>query len=199
MIDTSKFQEHTVALYHLDNFSCVIETVDARSLLVVERFDLFAKLFYVEYRNSNPDLAHKIYVEHIKAFNPDAKEPGREDKNSFQDFVSSFNVIIDNFGNGEFDDTISIVPVDKNGIILDGAHRVSALAYYNKKVRIARFPEVERKCRFDYKYFKKRGLSWTTCDLIANYMVKWCNNLYVACLWPKLSMRQKDIDRKSVV
>lgn len=193
MIDVSKFQEHTVRLYCLDNSPYTIETVDARSLLVVERFDLFAKLFYVEFRETKAELARKIYIEHIKAFNPDAKEPGREDKKSFQDFVSSFNALIDNFRDGEFDDTVSIVPVDKNGIILDGAHRVSALAYYNKKVRIARFSDVECVCRFDYKYFKLRGLSWLTCDFIANYMVKWCKNLYVACLWPRLSSQQKDM------
>ena len=113
-------------------------------------------------------MATKVYSEHIKAFNPDFKEPGRDDKNGCSDFINDFNAIIRQFKNNEFDDSISIVPVDKNGIILDGSHRLAALAYYNRTITIARFHNVTAKCRFDYDYFLNRGLSRTIADIIAN-------------------------------
>lgn len=190
-MDFSLLQEHTVDIYQLKSHDCKVEKVPARSLLAPQRFDLFAKLFYISNLENDRDNALKVYNEHIKAFNPDGKEPGREDKNGVNDFVAAFDHIIDQFRNHEFDDTISIIPVDKNGVILDGAHRVAALAYFNREVTIVRFDDVEAKCDFDYNYFKNRGLPWDVVDVIALEMVKWLDQLLVACLWPSTDGQQK--------
>ena len=185
-MDYSLLQQHTVKIYHLENRRCVLKRMPARSLLVPQRFDLFAKLFYIGHVDEDPSSALKVYKEHIKAFNPDEKEPGRVEKNSVEDFVAAFNAIIADFRYRDFDDTISIVPVDKNGVILDGAHRVSALAFFDREVTVAQFSDVKAKCDFDYQYFMKRGLSLSLCDMIAHEMVRWLDNMLVACLWPRL-------------
>ena len=181
-----RLQSHTVSIYHLTDDMVEEEIVDVRSLLNPTRFDLFAKLYYIRNRKENPTEAERIYKEHIKAFNPDLKEPGRDDKNGLDDFVSSFNQLIDQFETQDFNTEISLVPVTEDGVILDGAHRVAALAYYDKKVGIARCRGVKPKADFDFQYFKSRGLSWDTMDVIANEMVHWIPNMYVACLWPKM-------------
>ena len=149
-------------------------------------FNLFAKLYYIRNRKENPAESERIYKEHIKAFNPDLKEPGREDKNGVDDFVSSFNQLINQFETQDFNTDVSLVPVTEDRVILDGAHRVATLAYYDKKVGIARCKGIKPKADFDYLYFKNRGLSWSTMDVIANEMVRWVPNVYVACLWPKM-------------
>lgn len=192
-MDYNLLQQHTVNIYQLRNHDYKIRRVKARSLLKPQRFDLFAKLFYIKNVTIRKEEALKVYCEHIKAFNPDEHEPGREDKNGIQDFVSVFDDIINLFKDTDFDDKISIVPVDKNGVILDGAHRIATLAYYDKTVTVAQFNDVVAKCDFDYEYFKGRGLAWSVCDTIANEMIMWCDNLLVACLWPRMgNKRVKD-------
>lgn len=192
-MDFSLLQPHTVDLYKLKERDCSLMRVNARSLLVVQRFDLFAKLFYIENISNNPQEAKRIYTEHIKAFNPDGCEPGRNDKNGVDDFVASFDKIIEHFKEHEFDEHISVVPVDKNGVILDGSHRVAALAFYNREVTIAQFNDVEAVCTFDFNYFKNRGLAWDVCDLIALELVKWVDSVYAACIWPSNSQNNQQI------
>ena len=186
-------QEHTIEIYNLAQKEYTIEVVNARELLHVSRFDLFAKLYYARNRESNYDDALTVYKQHILAFNPDLKEPGREDKNSIDDFVNTFDELLYQFKKQEFDDTVSLVPIDEEGIILDGAHRVAALAYYDKKVTVLHFKNVHSKGPFDYKYFKDRGLSWHIADLIAREITIWRKDMLIACLWPGLG----DIRRKN--
>lgn len=179
-------QPHTVQLYGLASKTYLIQKVKARTLLSVRRFDLFAKLFYASNRLNNPKVAREVYLQHIKAFNPDGKEPGRDDKNSFDIFINVFDSLLDYFKDNEFDDNVSIIPVSSEGIILDGAHRLAALAYYDKFVTIAKFENVEPVCQFDYVYFKMRGLPQAISDIIANEIILWKPNCLVACLWPRM-------------
>lgn len=190
-------QSHTVNIYNLESKEYKCEVVNARSLLHVSRFDLFAKMYYARNRIKQHEKALSVYIQHIKAFNPDLKEPGRDDKVTLESFVGTFDGLLDYFKDNNFDDAISIVPVDEDGVILDGAHRVAALAYYNKKITILRFSGVKSKGPFDYKYFKERGLSWSICDLIANEIPLWRNDILVACLWPQMgNLKCKNIGVK---
>lgn len=187
----SLFQQHTVDIYGLMDKSFIIQRVPARSLLHVSRFDLFAKLFYISNRETNPEIAREVYSNHIQAFNPDGKEPGRTDKNGVGDFIMAFDKLIDHFKDNDFDETISLIPVGSRGVILDGSHRVAVLAYFDKEVCIARFEDVNPKCVFDYQYFHKRGLSWKTADLIALETLRWRDKLFVGCFWPRINSEQK--------
>lgn len=184
-------QKHTIDIYNLNNEEYIVENVKADTLLDCNRFDLFAKIGYIRNKELNNDLAISIYSEHIKAFNPDLKEPGRDDKNGLDDFINTFDELIDKLKSNSFDPNISLIPIDKNGIILDGAHRVSALAYYNKSVDVIRFPNVTSKAIFNYQYFRKRGLSNDILDKIALEALFNKDNIYVACLWPKMGNYKK--------
>jgi hypothetical protein len=185
-MDYTLFQEHTVHLFDLRHHAFEIKTVRARTLLNVHRFDLFAKLFYARKREENRSLALEVYLKHIKAFNPDGREPGRDDKTSFDDFVATYDKLLDYFENNEFDRTRSIIPVTSDGVILDGAHRIAALAYYDKEVTIAVFEGVIPKGQFDYIYFKTRGLPQQISDIIAKEILYWTPNCLVACMWPRM-------------
>ncbi len=193
-LDYSLIQPHTIEIYNLNNKVCQLKTIPARKLLVGERFDLFAKLFYIKKRKSNPLQATQVYAEHIKAFNPDLKEPGRDDKNSVEDFTSVFDQLIDTFEHGEFDSTVSIVPIDSRGVILDGAHRVAALAFYDKQVTVAQFDDVQSRGRFDYDYFKFRGLKNSVLDIVALDMTYWLPDIKVACLWPSVKDKTQAVN-----
>lgn len=185
-INFSLLQAHTVKIYSLEQKKYELQNVSARSLLTGQRFDLFAKLFYIRNRQKNKSLALEVYKQHIRAFNPDLREPGREDKNNYDDFISTFDALIDDLTINGFDSSKSLIPVDEDGVILDGAHRLCALAYADKQVRIVKFKDVKSKAKFDYDYFLKRGLSWKTADIIAFEMVRWLPNMLIACLWPRM-------------
>ena len=189
MIDL--LQKHTVDLYDLKNKEFELQKIPARELITVSRFDLFAKMTYIKYRKSNLDYAKKIYTEHIKVFNPDLKEPGREDKNGLEDFITTFDELIDYFEFNEFDSMVSLIPVSETGVILDGSHRLAALAYFDKKVSIIKFKGVQSAAKFDYAYFIKRGLSIEAADTITYEGFSFINNLYIACLWPKMGSIQE--------
>lgn len=193
------FQEHTVKLYNLRNHPYIIQKVNARELLSVYRFDLFAKLFYACHRDENSELAREVYLKHIKAFNPDGKEPGRSDKHSFNDFIQTYDRLLDYFKDHDFDASRSVVPVSSDGIILDGAHRVAALAYYDKEVTIARFEDVVPVCQFDYYYFRQRGLIQEICDIIAKEVILWKKGCYVACLWPRMGNDHQKVLAKNLI
>lgn len=192
-------QRHTVELYDLTHKEYEELEVPARTLLVAQRFDLFAKLYYIKNRKTSRKEALEVYNNHIKAFNPDLKEPGRDDKNGYDDFVVSFDTIIEDIEQNGFDSNKSIVPVDENGVILDGAHRVSILAYLDKTVSIVRFKNVVSKGRFDYDYFLKRGLSWKIADIIALEMVQWRPNMLIACLWPRMGGPEAKKETLSII
>jgi len=189
-------QKHTVDLYDLKNKEFEFQKISAQELITVSRFDLFAKMTYIKHRSSNPDYAKKIYAEHIKAFNPNLKEPGREDKNSLEDFIIAFDKLINHFKDNEFDAEVSLIPVSEGGVILDGSHRLAALAYFKKEVSILKFKRVEPIAKFDYCYFISRGLLIETADKITYEAVHFVDNLFIACLWPKMgSIRDRSFAR----
>ena len=185
-VDYNLLQPHTVALYGLEMQLGVVETLPARELLSPARFDLFAKLYYLRHREKQPDLAKRVYIEHIRCFNPDGKEPGRDDKTGFDDFLDAFSRLFDEIREHGFNPKKSLIPVGSNGVILDGAHRVAILAFLDLPATICRFDDVVSKGPFDYQYFIKRGLSLDLADLIAFEAAHWLPNLRVACLWPRM-------------
>ncbi len=189
----SLLQRHTIEIYALQGRPCTVERVPARELLSVLRFDLFAKLYYIRHRSADPDEAMAVYSGHIRAFNPDLREPGRSDKTTLEAFVGTFNQLIDAFANGDFDETLSLIPIGEGNVILDGAHRIAALASRGKSVTIARFPGV-RAHHFTYEYFMKRGLSFALCDKIAEEMTHWMADLKAVCLWPSVRQKGKAVE-----
>jgi hypothetical protein len=66
-------------------------------------------------------------------------EPGNDSKNNIHKYFNVFNNLIDNIKHSGLDNKTSVIPVGKNNVILDGAHRVASVAYYNLKVPIIRF------------------------------------------------------------
>lgn len=181
-----KLQDYTVKLYGLENEPYEIETLDRlNQFLVPNRFDLFAKLLYISLKQSDSSKARFVYLDHIRAFNPDGREPGCNNKRRLQDFVTSFETLIHDLNYYGFDSSQSLIPVDKNGVILDGSHRVATLIRYAKGATIVRFPNVEAKYSFNWQFFQKRGISNEVIALVMREMLKWKPSLRIACLWQK--------------
>ena len=175
-----------------------IERVNAIDLLCPQRIDLTAKIAYIESKVNGADMsfARELYRKHIEAFSEGYfTEPGDENKTNLEAFFSAFDDLIENISKNGFDESLSLIPVGKNNIILDGAHRTACAIYFQKEVTIIRFDDLE--VNFDYTYFRKRHLSEEMLEYMAVLYSKYCvKNLYFACIWPVAneSLRTDAID-----
>lgn len=170
--------------YDLRNHEYEIISLPATELLSCGRFDLFAKLFYIRNRGTRPLLAKRVYLESLHVMVPFGKEWGKEEeKSSFAIHVRAFNDLIDEFRSGDFNPSISIVPIGKDKVLLDGAHRVAALAYYGKDVTVCSFSAVEGLV-FPHPFFLESGrITGYVMDLIALEGVRWLKGLNMLISW----------------
>lgn len=163
-----------------------IREIDAKELLCPDRLDLAAKIAYIETREKGRDMsfARELYQKHIEAFSEGYyTEPGDENKDSLERFFSVFDELIDNYKENGFDSDKSLVPIGRDNIILDGAHRTACAIYFGGKISVISFPQFE--VCFDYRYFRDRRLSEEMLEYMAVVYSRYASKpLYLACLWP---------------
>lgn len=163
-----------------------IRKMDAKELLCPERLDLAAKIAYIEAREKGGELsfARELYRKHIEAFSEGSyTEPGDDNKTSLERFFAVFDELIDNYKENGFDSDKSLVPIGRDNIILDGAHRTACAIYFGGKVSVISFSQFE--VNFDYRYFRNRRMSEEMLEYMAVVYSRYASKpLYLACLWP---------------
>jgi hypothetical protein len=94
--------------------------------LIPERFDIVAKYLYAKYQDLGvqTDFHKQLYDEHIRVFNGGWEHPGT--KNTVADFRYCFDELLKSLKVHGFDSTVSVVPIARNGIPWNGAHRIAA-------------------------------------------------------------------------
>jgi len=165
-----------------------ISSIPARDLINENRFDLLAKLIYIDAREKaiNIDNAIDVYKDSINAFSCGSFcEPGTATKNSFNKYLEQFNELIDNIKAYGFDEEKSLIPVDCNNVIYDGAHRVAVSAYYNKTVKIIKFPQKKLRQYYDYSFFQKNLMNVNNMQKMAALYAKMFSDCFFVCIWPK--------------
>lgn len=136
-------------------------------------------------------LATELYKERTRAMTGfKLSEIGNDSKTSFADFLHVLDGLIADFQSGSYDDRRTLIPVDKKGEPIDGAHRISCAAYFNKKVRVLRFLDREVP-PYDYAYLAHDLLPSSWSDLMALEALEWHDDIYAFFLWPK-AHRDKD-------
>ncbi len=186
LVPLNKLTEYFVRENKIDT-SAQYESVriPARNLFNANRFDMMAKWLYIDAYEKGMDIswATDIYKDSIRAFSCGKFcEPGTEGKDSFEVYLTEFNELIEDIKENGFDDTKSIIPVGKNDVLLDGAHRVSVAAYYNKSVTIIRFPQLTRD--YNYRYFRQYLMSDINMGYMASTYARLNTGCYLACIWP---------------
>ena len=119
-------------------------------LITPERFDLGAKILYAKYRiNGIKTTWHvKLYEQHILVFNGGWEYPGTKTK--LCQFTEVFNNMIDHFT----DEKAGKISVGKNGVIINGAHRVS-IAFVKGVSLVLEFKDYKG-CEYNYNFFADR-------------------------------------------
>lgn len=139
------------------------------NLLSKYRFDIFVKYYYVKayIENTNVTEAQEIYLSHIKAFNNFFEPDGR--KNSKDDFIKSFNSLIESVKTcNNLDKTI--IPISTTGIPIDGAHRIAISLYFDLEIQYCVFDLLDGK--YDEIFFLQRGMSYKYVEKIKNVSKK---------------------------
>lgn len=156
----------------------------SKKLLEPRRIDLGFKLDYLKKKDQNISRASQAYIDHIKILTGGSYvEPNNKDKNSIGKFISIFNSIESNIRDNGFDETISTVPLSKDGMIINGAHRTAAAIYHNKDI-YCEYTEVDDQ-GYDFEYFKKRNINENNLDIAATRFIEYCDdNAYAAIIWP---------------
>ena len=132
------------------------------------RYDVFIKYYYVQayITKSKFDFAKKVYLNHIKSFNNFTEPDGR--KNNPNDFIKSFNNLIDSAKKEGIHKTI--IPITKNGEIIDGAHRLSIALYLNLKIQFAIFDLLD--VNYGKDFFINRGFNQEDAKIIDKEIIK---------------------------
>lgn len=145
----------------------IFETVPI-NLISKYRYDVFIKYYYVQAYITKKDyeLAKDIYLNHIKSFNNFTEPDGR--KNNPKDFLLNFNNLIESIKCDGINKTI--IPLTKNGEIIDGAHRLAIALYLNLKVQFAIFDLLD--VNYSKDFFVSRGFNSGFAKIIDKEVVK---------------------------
>ena len=193
--------EYMIKGYQIDTSkSYVIEKIKARELIVPQRIDIIAKWLYIDAYVHNEDKkeAVELYRAHLDAFScGNFIEPGSEYKNSLEKYMQVFDKLIENIRYQGFDEKKSIIPVGKNGEILDGSHRVAIAAYFDMEITIIRFPECEQ--NFGTDFFRNNLLNSEYLNKMVQQYLMLKENCYFACLWPvSYDMTKLDVIKRII-
>jgi len=172
----------------------VSKTINAKDFLTHVRFDLAFKLLYLEIRDKDIATARRVYKEHIRAFSLGKfTEPGNEKKNSIEKFFEEFDSIFENIRINDFDSKNTLIPLSKNGLIANGAHRIASAIFLNKNVECVDIGTYDQ--TYDYKFFYNRNVPRQDLDAAATKFVEYSDNTYIAFIWPTAQGYDKKIEK----
>jgi O-antigen/teichoic acid export membrane protein len=143
----------------------------AVDLLSARRFDLLAKAVFAEHvvRGVRSDFGERVYAEHINVWN--GFNESKPFKSGRRDFVESFRRLISTLAREGFSPDKSLVPIDRNGEIIEGAHRVAAQIATAQTVDVVQAETALQDRQvpaYDYRFFAENR-SFVTSGLTEYY------------------------------
>ena len=160
-------------------------------LVSPKRADLMAKYIYAKHREwkTSCRFGTDIYHRHLGVWNGlwEYDPP----KRSFEDFIISFNDLLDSIKQEGFNSSYPI-PVGSDGIICNGAHRLSACLLYNKKVNVDPIPY---ECPYDFDYFKELGLESKYLDAMALQYCELKPDSYIMIVFPSAVGHKTEVEK----
>jgi FkbM family methyltransferase len=181
-MDTSKLNQH---LNGILDFDAAGEPVWLKptQLLTSQRLDLVAKYLYARDRELGvADIwARGIYRQHLKVLN-EFKERDGSGKSSFDDFILSFETLLDSIKENGFDGNLSVIPIGRNSQFIDGSHRVAACLLYGCDLKVIPFQYTTPV--YDAQKFLSMGLSIANVEHLIREYSRLKKTVRVAVLFP---------------
>ena len=117
------------------------------------------------------------YTEHLRVWNGfkelcDDKVPRMNDyyksckpKNSTEDFLASYHNLVDSLRNYGFNPSKSSIPVDANGFLVNGAHRLASSIVLSQPICIQHL-SYKNVFTFDCKFFHSLGIQKRVIEMV---------------------------------
>jgi hypothetical protein len=158
------------------------------SKLLKKRDDIFFKLPYARslLMSEESRKNKSLYLNHIYIFNNFFESFPR--KNSARDFLQSFESLASAISSQDFNDEISKLPIDANGNLLNGSHRLSLKMAASQLFPTMPIPIVTEETpnsqvvNWDFNYFSSLGMSRQDVDRGVIERISFFRNLHCATL-----------------
>lgn len=172
-----------------------VQVSEPYELLKWNRLITAFDIFYLNYKDKNQQLAHKVYFERVRSVTFDRfEEPGNADKNSYDTYCLAFDNIFESINKHGFDKFKSLLPLAKNGSIINGSHRLASSIVSDKKVY---YLKLENNFIIDdYKVLFERNVPLDIIELAVCEFIKYSKNIYLAFLWPSSKKHLDTIEKK---
>jgi len=171
----------------------------AEKYLNARRFDVIIKSVYAYFfliTKHVPKCIEIAYVEHLRVWNkfseyckdldPRWSDYNKkcEEKKTKKDFITSFHRTMECIEKDGFDLSLSQIPLSKNEVIVDGAHRLATGVILSKEVY---FQQLNYRVNiiWDFLFFQHRGLSTTVTDTV---LMEWMKIQYKLKLLSQVSI-----------
>lgn len=148
------------------------------NLLSTNRLDIVAKYLFILNKNK---YYKKMYLESIKCIN-NFYEADKSGKIGEAKFIEAFEKL-DLSIKEHFNPNISIIPVDRNNNLIDGAHRVASAMVENQNIYFVKL-DVDAKHELNYEFFQERNFPETYLEQMVLEYIKLKKNVRVAILFP---------------
>ena len=160
-----------------------METRNPIDLLTHKRFDVVIKYLYAS--NLSSGFFKDAYKEHLGIWNGFTED--KRKKSTFEDFDNSFKSMINN----KVDEP---VPVNPEGHLANGAHRLAAALYRQRPINIRNTTAKENyPIEADYKVFLRKGLHRHIMKRTALEYAKLKSNTHIVCLFPIAHTRMNEV------
>ena len=156
-----------------------------------KRADLLAKYIYAKQREwgTNCQFGRNIYYRHLQVWNGFYEEVPF--KRSFEDFANAFDLLLDSIKLEGFHPS-SPIPVGSNGVIYNGAHRLTACLLYHKNVVVEHVPN---ECSYGFDYFETIHLEPKYLDAMALQYCELKPDSFVMVILPSAVGRHVEIEQ----
>ena len=160
-----------------------MKTKNPIDLLTHKRFDVVIKYLYAS--NLSSGFFKNAYKEHLGVWNGFTED--KRKKSTFEDFDNSFISMIHN----KVDEP---VPVNPEGHLANGAHRLAAALYRQRPINIRSTTAKENyPIEADYKVFLRKGLHRHIMKRTALEYAKLKSNTYIVSLFPIAHTRMDEV------
>lgn len=163
-----------------------LQEVDPRELVHWKRLDLIPKINLAQqlFEMRPPEMASREYREIIRVFSGGTfREPGQESKRDFESFMRAFSELVTSIRQQGFVAEKSVVAVSRDGIPLDGSHRIAAAIACGTPITIAQFDIAGPD--YGFSYFLKGGVDEYVLDGYLLETMRYRNDHDSFIIWPK--------------
>lgn len=166
-----------------------IVEIDPLVLINHSRFDIMAKYIYATFKHNKlqSNWGYRLYEDHMWVFNKYNEDDG-SGKKGIKSFVRSFNSTLESIQRNGFDKEISLLPLNTEGIPIDGAHRLTAALLYKHKINTIKVSS--NTINYNYEFFKRKGLLNKWGDAMAYEYCKLKKQTHIVILFP-IAMKKK--------